>query len=288
MLGIRLTGVGLLVMGGLVATQSAAAGSYQLQPIRTDYAQTLSEASLSLSYESFSDLELDEIEAFDGWTAALELVFPFKEKFQLRLALPFHTEGDAVVKEDHWFSPGMEIDVEGDGGVFEFSTLVFEHQLFKEQEDGYNLSYYVGGGAVANPLETTLPRARTGYDYINHQGTVFLAGIKYDAERWGGRVLGNAGVRSYTRSDDLYPGNNDQFFILDLKTAMIFSPWGNRVYPVLEFTYLGDFSDMNQVTLLPELIVPVNQHLELKAGAALGLGGNGSESGAHAEMTVRF
>ncbi len=280
-----------LLLGGLMLLTTinlAQAVDYSMQPIKTDPGQIQDKVMLSVSWESFQGLELEDVEDFDGWTAAAELVWPFMDKFQLRVNLPLRTEGDAVVKSDHWLHPDLEIDIEGNGGVFDFFTLVFEHQLFQEQEQGYNLSYYIGGGAVGNPLDTTLPRPRHGTDAINHNGTVFLIGVKADTERWGARVLGNAGIRAYTRSDDLYPGDSDQFYVLDLKAAMIFSPWGKYVHPVLELTYLGNFSSMNHFTLLPELLIPINQHLEIKAGAAVGLGGNGSEIGAQAEASIRF
>lgn len=278
-----LAGLALAITVGAVQ-----AADYSMQPIKTDPAQIQDRVMFSTSWESFQGVELDEVEDFDGWTAAAELVVPFMDKFQIRFNLPLRTEGDAVVKSDHWLHPGMEIEVEGNGGVFDFMTLVFEHQLYREQEKGYNLSYYVGGGAVGYPLETTLPRPGHGTDSINHNGTVYMGGVKADAERWGGRLLGNAGLRAYARSDDLSPGGNDQLYVLDLKAAMIFAPWGQYVYPVLELTYLGNISSMNQFTLLPELLIPLNRHLEFKLGAAVGLGGNGSEFGGQAVASIRF
>lgn len=281
---------GKLLLGGLMlgATMAVQAADYSMQPIKTDPAKTQDKVMLSVSWESFQGMELDELEDFDGWTLATELVVPFMDRFQLRFNMPLRTEGDAVVKSDHWIVPGMEIDVEGNGGVFDFITLVFEHQLFQQQEQGYNLSYYIGGGAVGYPLDTNLPRPGTGTDSLNHNGVVFMAGVKADGERWGTRLLGNAGLRSYARSDDLNPGSGDEFTALDLKGAVIFAPWGQYVHPVLELTYLGDFTDLNQFALLPELLIVVNPHLEFKAGASVGLGGNGSEFGGQVEASVRF
>ena len=281
---------GKLLLGGLMlgATMALQAADYSMQPIKTDPARIQEKIMLSFSWESFQGVELNEVEDFDGWTAATELVVPFMDKFQLRFNLPLRTEGDAVVKDDHWIVPGTDIDVEGNGGVFDFITLTFEQQLFDERTHGYNLSYYLGGGAVGYSLDTTLPRPRSGTDSINHNGTVFMGGVKMDGERWGAKLLGNAGVRAYMRSDDLYPGDSDEFYALDLKGAVIFGPWGNYVHPVLELTYLGDFSDLNQFSLLPELLFVVNPHLELKAGALVGLGGNGSEIGGQLEASIRF
>jgi len=281
---------GKLLLGSLTffIAMSVQAADYSMQPIKTDPAHIQEKVMLSVSWESFQGLELDEVEDFDGWTVATELVIPFMDNFQLRFNMPLRTEGDAVVKSDHWIAPGLDIDVEGNGGVFDFITLAFEHQLFHEQDKGYNLSYYLGGGAVGKPLDTTLPRPGSGTDAINHNGTVWMLGVKADGERWGTHLLGNLGVRGYSRSDDLNPGGSDQMYLLDLKGAVIFAPWGKYVHPVLELTYLGDFTDVNQITLLPELLIPVNPHLELKAGAAIGLGGNGSEIGGQAEASIRF
>lgn len=265
----------------------AAAEAPRLEPIKTFSPRTAPSVEIKVGVESFQGVELDEAEEFDGWTAAAEMTVPFAQKFQMRLAFPFRTEGDAVVKDEHFIMPGESIDIEGSGGVFDFLTLTFEHELLAAKENGYGLAYYLGGGAAASSLDTTLKRPGTGTDKINHQGTVYMAGIKVE-RAWGEmQTLSNLGLRYYHRSDDLNPGGSDQFAVADLRFALMFSPWG-RLYPVLEFTYLGDLSDMNQVTLLPEVLLPLNEHIDLKAGAAVGLGGNGNELGGQAQVTVKF
>lgn len=263
------------------------AGEYQVQPIKTTYARTSSAITVDGWFESMRGMELDEVEDYDGWTAGIDLLVPFLDRFQLRLSLPMRTEGSAVVKESHRRHAGESIDIEGYGGLFDFAKLTFEHQLVDESTHGYNFSYYVGGGTVLNPLDTTLLRPNgIDNDKINHRGRVFLGGVKYDRQQSWSRILGNAGIRYYA-SDDLSP-SSDQFVALDLKAAAVFSPWRGRIYPVLEFVYLGDFKDLNQVALIPEVVVPLNRHLELKAGANVGLGGNGSEFGGLAEITAHF
>jgi len=272
----------------LLASASAQANDYALEPIKTESAKIQDAITLSFSWETFEGMELDEVEDFNGWTMASELVWPFLDKFQIRFKLPLRTDGDAQVKPDNWIVPGMPIDVEGNGGVYDFITAQFEHQLMFEAQHDYNLSYYLGGGAVGYPLDTNLPRPGSGTDAINHNGTVFLLGVKADTQRDDMHWLGNAGFRWYEGSDDLNPSNNDQFLALDLKAAVVFAPWGNHVYPVIEATYLGDFSDLNQIAIIPELLFPINSHVELKAGASIGLGGSGSEYGAQTEISIRF
>lgn len=275
---------GLLLLG---LAPVAWASDYQVRPMETGYAKTLSGVTVDGWFESFTGVELDEVEDFDGWTAGLDLTIPFMERFQVILSIPVRTEGDAVVKDDHWIMPGEDIDIEGNGGVFDFVSLSFEHQLFHEKADGYNLSYYVGYGGVADALDTGLVRPNgIDDDKINHNGRNLFAGVKVDDDRWGVHMLGNLGLRYY-ESDDLFPGG-DEAILLDLKGAVIFNPWGERLYPVLELTYMGDFSDVNQITLIPELIYAINPDVELKAGMPIGLGGTGNEFGGQAELSVRF
>ncbi|MGV6825701.1 MAG: hypothetical protein ACWA5Q_01880 [bacterium] len=278
--------VAVLLTGGMV--HAVAQAEYQLQPINTHYAQTLTEVTVDGWFESFSGVELDELEDFDGWTTGIDLTLPFLERFQISLSLPLRTEGDAVAKEHGFLPKGDSTSVEGNGGVFDYPSVTFAHQLMNQQEDGYNLSYYVGGGSVLDSLDTELVRAQGAADQLNHNGKVFFAGIRMDGDAFGHRTLGNFGLRYYPRSDDIFPGSLDEFTIVDIRGAVVFDPWGARLYPVVELTYLGDFGDMNQITLIPEVLYPISENLEFKAGAAIGLGGNGNEFGGQAELSIRF
>ena len=277
----------IVTTGCLLAATIAGAGKRSPEPIRTLSPETGTEIEFRFSYESFSGMELDEVEDFDGWTAMAEVSMPFMDRFRIRFSYPFKTEGDATVKSGHFIMPGESIDIDGNGGVFDFMTFTFEHQLQSMDDAGYGLAYYLGAGAVPERLETTLARPGGGYDAISHTGTVFLAGIKLDRQHGFGHGIANLGLRYYGSSDDLNPGSSDQFVVADLKAAIMFNPWGS-VYPVLELTYLGDFSDMNQLTLHPELVLPLGKNIDLKAGVAIGLGGNGNEFGGHAQAVFRF
>ena len=272
----------LLMAGGLVQ-----AGNRTPEPILTLSPEIGDDIEIKFSYESFNGVELDEVEDFDGWTAMAETSMPFMDKFRLRISYPFKTKGEATVKKEHSAMPGQNIDVDGNGGVFDFLTFTFEHQLSKLEDDGYGLGYYIGGGSVPAPLDTTLARPGIGFDAINHNGTVFFAGVKMDRQHSFGHGIVNFGLRYYGASDDLNPGNNDQFIVADLKAAMMFNPWGS-VLPVVELTYLGDFSGMNQLTLHPELVFSIGNSVDLKAGASVGLGGNGSDFGGRAQAVFKF
>ena len=280
----------LLVLSGLAwCGASGAEETVVPEPLRTFSPATSTVIQAKLSYNAFKGLELDEVDQFDGWTASAELLVPFMERFQLRVNYPFRTEGDARVREDEEFMPGAPVDVKGNGGVFDFLTITFEHELWKAGENGrsYGLGYYVGGGAVPAPLETDKLRFKGGYDFINHNGVVFHGGLKFDRQHGAFRGLGNAGLRYYTRSDDLNPGQSDIFMVVDLRAALVFTPWG-RVHPAVELTYLGDFSGMNHFSVIPQLLLSLGDHFQLKGGVEVGLGGNGNELGGQAQMVVRF
>ncbi|HHH13077.1 MAG TPA: hypothetical protein ENJ98_02475 [Thiolapillus brandeum] len=259
------------------------------EPMRTSQAAVGSGAEVRLWYEAFNGVELDEAEEFDGWSATAEASVSFGERYRLRLTYPFKTDGDAIIKEGQGYPPDTDITIEGNGGVYDFLTFTFEHQLFFAADRGYNLGYYLGGGTKADRLDTTKYNPEDGrYDFFNHTGSVFHGGVKFDRVHGFGRVLANAGIRYYWSSDDIYPGGNkDSFLAVDLRGAVVFQPWG-AVHPAVELTYLGDFSDFNQLTLLPELLWSVGDHVDLKAGATIGLGGTGSQYGGQAEIAVHF
>jgi len=272
----------------LCAGASALVMAAAPEPLQSSYADIGSQWEFKLGWESFKGMELDEADDLEGWTAGAELVFPFMDRFQLRLSYPFKTDAEAVVKNDQPMQQGESIDVEGYGGVFDFLTLTFEHQLVFAENDGYNLSYYLGGGRVPDRLDTTKRDLKNPdeMDPFNHTGMVFMGGVKFDRVHSFGQIIANLGLRYYTDSDDLHPGANDSFPALDARVAAIFSPWG-MVHPAMELTYLGDFSDLNQFSLVPQLLLPYGD-MTFKAGAEIGLGGNGNELGAVLQASFRF
>lgn len=258
---------------------TAVAQNPTLQPISTNFAQTQTQISLDLSASSFSNVELDEADDFDGYTTSFELTVPFDANKQFRLSVPFYTKGDAYLKPG-----GQPIDIDGYGGVFDYSTLQFEHQKLFADESGFNLAYTLGGGIRTAVLDTG-----TG-DYYNHTGKILLLGINMDKSIYGdeAKLLLNAGIRYYFDADDLHPRGVDSWAWADIKGAIIFKPWGQYVRPALELTYLGGFNDYNAVSLMPELIIQVTENASLKLGGIIGLTSDGNQGGVTSELSFSF
>jgi hypothetical protein len=263
---------------------TAAAENSTLQPILTHFAKTQSETSLDLSATSFSDVELDEVGNFDGWTAALDITVPFENDKQVRFFLPFHTDGDARLTKPGLLLTGKTIDIEGDGGVFNYATMQYEQQVRFANKSDYNLAYTIGGGFRTKELETTHG------DKFNHTGRVLLIGAKADSYIYdgGAQLLVNAGIRFYHDADDLNPENKDSWTWADIKTAAIFGKWGENTQPIIEVTYLGDFSDYNDLAFMPELILSLSESVSLKVAGIVGLGGDGNQSGAVSSLSLSF
>jgi len=263
----------------LSTSLTALAQNPTLQPISTRFAQTQTDISLELTAHNFSDVELDEADGFDGYSAALELTMPFATDKQIRFSVPFYTKGDAS-----WKSDGRSIDIDGYGGVFDYSTLQFEHQIYVAEDAGFNLAYNLGGGMRTAVLDTTIN------DYYNHTGKIILLGINMDKDINGGetQLLLNAGIRYYFDADDLHPRGIDSWAWADIKGAVVFKPWGAYVRPALELTYLGGFNDYNSVSLMPELIIQVADNASLKLGGILGLTSDGNQRGVTGQLSVSF
>jgi hypothetical protein len=271
----------------LLLSASSAWSEYRVQPIETRSAQIRPGVTLDAGFQYFTDVTLQEADEFDGWTADLDLTIPFMDRFQLRVYLPVYTKGDATLQEDTlWEKKGDSIDIDGWTGVYDFASLTFEHQLMFDDRNRFNLGYYAGVGTSLKPLDTDL----TNGDKYNHRGRVAMLGINADGHAWDDKVqlLGNFGFRYYWESDDLNPGGSDTFGAADLKGAMVFQPWGEKLYPVLELTYLGDFGDLNVITLQPELIYPISEKFELRGAVPIGLGGDGNQLGVSAQLGWLF
>lgn len=271
-----------------LAPLTASAGNSTLQPIHTRFAQTQDAISVELSAWYFTDLELEEADSFDGWSAGAEIVWPlpFNDKMQLRYILPFYTDGDAELTDPAYGDDvGEEIDIDGPGGVYEFMTLQFEHQLFNTDDHGFNGAYYAGAGRKTEELETTAPDD----DVYNHTGRVTVGGIKFDMPIFDQKAqwLVNAGVRYYYDTDDLHPKDKDDFTFADLKTAVVFAPLNDYIVPVLEVTYLGDF-DYNALALEPEVIIPFTENVSLKVGGIISLSNDGNQGGGAASLAIGF
>jgi hypothetical protein len=291
----------------LLIPLAASAVNPTLQPISTRFAQTQSDISIELIASTFTDLDLEEEDDFDGWTASVEIVVPLEtisERMQLRFSLPFYTDGDARITDETKPNFGDKTDIDGYGGVYDFVTLQFEHQWLETKTSGFNAAYAVGFGAVLVPLDTTAldidltePEADDetdpeATDLMNHEGYVFLTSLKFDrpVSIFGeeSQLLLNGGMRGYFYTDDLHPDDQDHFIWADLKGAVIFEQLGNNVVPVLELTYLGDFGDFDELLLKPEVIIPFNESASLKFGGLLSLSDEGNQGGFAGSLSFSF
>jgi hypothetical protein len=270
-----------LSLGLFVAEAYAQDNRYQAQPIFNRYAKTASEIYAQFTAKYFEGVELQEGDDFDGWTLMADATFPFLGNMQIHALVPFYTEGE--IRLD---ITGEKTDVDGNGGVFEFATLSFEHQLIDESDHGFNLAYYIGFGGRTDRLETDFG------DVINHRGKVVPGGVRYD-QRFPGsrmRLLGNLGARYYYDTDDLNPASeaDDTFWIYELNGAAVFGPFGGFAFPAAELLINGIDGDYLSVSLLPELILSASAHLELKLAGVIGLTDDGEDYGARFQLTGRF
>jgi hypothetical protein len=289
---MKLSILQLSVLTATLALSSVTAHAVNstLQPISTRYAQTQDSISIEVGASTFSDIELEEADGFDGWTAGAEIVVPLKvvsERLQVRLLVPFYTDGDATITDPELPDVGEDIDIDGNGGLYDFAIAQFEHQLFTLKDDDFNAAYYAGWGKVIESLDTTT----SDNDLYNHSGKVTVGGIKYDRPV---SILGNesqlllnAGFRHYFDTDDLHPDDEDDFTWADLRGAIVLESIGKYIVPVLELTFLGD-SDYSALQLQPQAIIPFNDNVSIKLGGYFGLLSDGSDGGGTANLAIGF
>jgi hypothetical protein len=178
-----------------------------------------------------------------------------------------------------------DLDIEGDGGVWDYTTVEFQSQIWNETDHAYVLGWYAGFGQVLKSLDTRHDGSK--YDIFNHKGDVYLGGLLAEGESSRGRWYANSGARMYSKSDDLNPDHKDDFTVADLRLANRFLPVAENLYPVVEVTYLGDFSGINQASLIPELLYAPNDTVNLKTGLTFGAG-DGNQFGGQAEIDFYF
>lgn len=257
----------------------------QIQPLFSRYAQTTKQWTIRGTYSSFTDMELQEIDQFDGSSYNVELTAPLADRWQLRFYYPLHTEGDAQE-----IGTGDDVDVEGDGGMLDFPSLTVDWQFKVAEASGeLNMAAYFGLGTVRSYLESTNLNTDAP-DRINHRGSVVFFGLNADKQLdscW--TFIGNLGGRYYWDSDDIHPnGGSDVFFLLDASAAFIYAPQDAWIYPMIELVYQGSFSDYNSLQIVPQVVVPIGEHVDINAGVSLGILDDGPSTDARVQMTLRF
>jgi len=236
---------------------------FELEPIYTRNARNVQRITVNLTYDNFKNVAMEEANEFDGYTTKAEIIVPFglEKRWEVRLEYPFYTDGDAEVIET-----GQSIDIDGNGGVFDFATLVLQRELSRTDGSPVNSSVYFGGGTRSARLKTSID------DYYNHNGHVALVGLNIDNAKADRNIRLQTSLegRFYFETDDLNPSNDDtNFTLMNLSAAAVYNAKG-FIKPVFEILYSTDFNDRQIIQAVPQLIVPLWDRLEIKSGYAFG------------------
>ena len=278
----------LLYLNPLIAKAgSDSSATREIQPLYSRYAQTVTRWTLRGGARFFKDAEMQEAVELDGTCLDVELTVPLSERFQMRLYYPFDTDCEA--RSTRYGQ--VEIDVEGDGGILDFPSLIIDYQ-FKQaaSADDYNLAAYLGVGILFEELEAT--GQHSGYwDIYNHQGAVALFGLKADKQLDNGwHFIGNLGGRYYWDSDDLHPKNedHDKFWLLDCSAAILYAPSCAWAFPGLEVVFQGDLDGYNSLMVVPEIIIPLGPYIDISSGVGLGIGDDGPSLESRLQLILRY
>ena len=272
----------LMLMFSLPAP--AESSSPKVDPILTRPATMADSFSVISNARYFRNVKLQEADRFTGYGFDVEVAVPFRESMQFRLVLPAYTRGKARLLKPRTLET---ITIKGPAGTFDYPTILFDHQISDIDQTGYNLSYFIGYGKTIRDwgkLDTTHG------DTYNHQGDLLRFGLHADGlvRNTNVRWLANAGLRAYIGSDDLNPAETgDDFFLIDLMTAAVFEPWKGSFHPAIELVYQGDIDRYHAVHLIPQVIVPLNSSIDLKAGTSINLTRDGESFGARLQMSYR-
>jgi len=257
--------------GPAAESSTNSAPDFELQPIFTHYAKTLTKVTFRTTVSGFNGVELQEAHNFNGGTVDAELVIPLAKRFEIILAGPIYTWGKADLNE-----PGHpSVDLYGWSGLYQFPNAQLQWQFMEEEHDGWNMAVHAGYGQVLGKLHTTTADyfGTTNSDIYNHGGQQVIGGVRLDRHLndWL-TVIGDLGVTYYITSDDIHPqGGGDSWALGTLSAAGVFHPWEARLYPALELIYNTDFGSYNSIVLAPEVIIPVCSNFELKLGVSVGL-----------------
>lgn len=255
---------------------------YELEPIYTSNARNAQRITVNLTYDNFKNVRMEEAEDFDGYTTTAELIVPFgkAKSWEVRLELPFYTKGDA------WsIQKQQKIDIHGDGGVFDFASVLLQKEISKADKCPVNSSIYFGYGYRTSYLETSI------VDRYNHRGHMVRLGLNVDNARQDRdiRLQANLDARYYFDTDDLNPSDNGvTFYIINLSGAAVYNAEG-FIKPAFEVLYSTDLNDRQIIQAVPELIIPIGDRLEIKGGYAFGEShGEGSTQTATIRTTFKF
>jgi len=281
-----LTGALLLAQPGSLL---AAGSTGKVEPIFARYARTYAAPTLNFRVEYFRDKPMEELDDFNGYTATLDFTYPINDVSQIELLFPLYTNGKGDYKKPGHPYDGKSLDVEGNGGVRDFASLIYERQVpWLERKLGFNLAWMAGGGTRLDVLDAE--RDGEVVDKFDHVGHNFQLGLKADTDTRDGAMtlIGNLRYVMFRDTDDInLTGDNVSFEVLYATGAILFNNYG-RMTPALETLLEYDFEDFTAFSLSPEIIYTLSDGLDIKFGAPFKLTSDGQDYAAELELTYRF
>jgi hypothetical protein len=283
---------GIMLFGLLLpfSMSVAVAGSKPMaEPLFTRYARIYQAPTLDFRSEFFRDKPMEEMTDFDGYTLSLDFTYPFNERSQLQVSLPFYTNGDGDYDKPGNPDDGLSLDVKGNNGVRDFFSLIYERRFsWLEAKTGGNVAWLAGIGRSMDPLDAT--RHGDLVDRFNHRGNNAQIGLKFDDDIRDGdmTLLGNLRLIMYWDTDDInLTGDSTSFQVLSATAAVMFNPY-RRFTPVLEAILEADFDAYTAFSLAPELMYTLTDHFDIKLGVPFRLTRDGQKVAADLELTYRF
>jgi len=268
---------------------SEAGSKPMVEPIISRYARIYQAPTLNFLTEFFKDKPMEEMTDFDGYSLSIDFTWPFNDRSQLRVLLPFYTNGDG--NYDKPLSPydGLSSDVEGNNGVRDFFSLIYERRFsWLEGKTGGNVAWLAGIGRSMDPLD--VDHDGDFVDRFNHRGNNAQIGLKFDDDVSSGdmTLLANLRLIMYWDTDDInLSGDSTSFQVLSATGAVMFNQFG-RFTPVLEGILEADFEDYTAISLAPEVIYTLTDNFDIKLGVPFRLTSDGQKYAVDLELTYRF
>jgi len=258
-------------------TAPALAADTLVEPLYTKSAKRYSGLVFDAYAEYYKDRQFEEIDKVDATELRVDLTFPILSRSQIRLSLPFYTDGDGRRMET-----GSSTDIDGNGGTFNFASVSYEYQFMDSTHDGIDLMGYAGVGHRTDKLETS------NGDYMNHRGNNAKVGIRLSHEMSSSTsLLGDIGFLYYWDTDDLDPSGQEEVNFGHLLTSAAVIMHDRPFKPALELTYRGDLNHYNNLAIVPELIYSF-EAVDLKLGLPIGLTDDADDYGVTLGLTYRM
>lgn len=251
----------------------------------------LAHPEVEFSFENYNGVTLQETDQLDGNTFAARATFPLGTSRQLRVELPYFSEGDAVLTQGG-DTPGevvgAPIHMKGNNGIFNFYSAILEQSQGSPFGGGSDFLWFYGFGMRLDPLETTFG------DKLNDLGFELIGGARMDGDIADDvHLFASYRANFYFISDDIGPSDRgwewfpsaDAWVLSDLTAAAVLRrhSWFR---PTVEARFQTDFLNYTGLLAGPGAVVPWN-NLELKAGVLIGISADAEDYRARFGVSVR-